>query len=130
MSQQTHGIVNAKKFLTILGAQVQAAATMDSDGDGQISTMEWTNFGGGLAIAVFSSFSTVSAALPEFGDLKGEEFDELTTHVLGIDFLPDSKDQAEDLVKYVLFVANTNRKFVGNLVALSKGKAIEVPSAA
>ncbi|NJC24810.1 hypothetical protein [Neolewinella antarctica] len=127
---QAHGVENAKQFITILGGQVYSAATIDKNGDGEISTGEWTGFGSGFAMAVFTSFSIVSASLPEFGDLKGKEFDELTDHVLATDFLPDDKEQAEVLVKYVLHVANTNRKFAIDLIGLSRGEKIALPVAA
>ena len=97
--EQELGIENAKQFITVLSGQVYAGANIDKDGDGQISTMEWTGFGSGFAMAVFSSFGVATAAFPEFGDLKGSEFDELTAHVLKTDFLPSEKEQPEILVK-------------------------------
>ena len=74
--------------------------------------------------------STLNASFPEIADVKGEEFDELTDYVLKTDFLPDDKDRAENVVKYIFFVANTLRGIGGNVVAISRGEDIEWPTAA
>jgi hypothetical protein len=119
------GINNAKAFLTALAGQVMAGASLDANRDGTISTSEWTGFGTGFILAALGNLSTGRAAFPEFGDLKGPEFGELTAHVLNTDFLPGDQDQAEQLVKLVLLAANANRLLISGILDLSQGRPLD-----
>lgn len=119
------GIENAKAFITALAGQIYAASTIDADGDGAISTTEWTSFGTGFVLAALGNLTIGRNAFPEFADLKGAEFGQLTGHVLSTDFLPDDKQQAEDLVKLVIVAANANRLLIEGIVSLSKGEELD-----
>jgi hypothetical protein len=120
------GIENAKAFFTVLAGQVRAAASIDADGDGKIETGEWTSFGTGFLLAAMGSFGTARLAFPELGDVKGPEFGELVAHILGTDFLPDSAEEAEELIKLVLLTAQVNRLLLGGVVRLARKEPLDI----
>ena len=115
------GIENAKMFLTALAGQVFAAANIDDNRDGEVTTGEWSGFGTQLILAVLGNLSVGRNAFPEFADIKGSELAELTDHVLKTNFLPDDRDQAEALVKTVLVLAYINTVGVQNIQATLAG---------
>jgi hypothetical protein len=116
-----YGIASLKQIITFLGAQVQASFKIDTNGDGKTSTSELASFAFGAALslpALLPAFSQVGA---EVRDLDGDEFNDLISHIIGTDFLPDDRERAEHYAKSLLFMLNANRQFVAFSVQFFKG---------
>lgn len=120
------GIENLKRLITAVAAQAAAAFSIDANGDGKISTGEYTSFGTGFLLAALGNAGTAQAAFPEIKDIEGDEFGQLTKHVIATKFLPDSEAEAEKLIKLVVITAYLNKVMVDTIIATSKGEPIEL----
>lgn len=107
------GVENLKAGFSLISSVILSTLSGDTNNDGEINSTERIQLIGAILPQLFPSFNLYGGIREEIEDkITSEEFDELVAYTQTLDFLPDSKEEAEKYVKRVFLWINYNRRFV------------------